>query len=163
MQWWTPAPDIPLVAYDASMFNGMYDSLKISMGAISGRGLLILGVCISVTLIFTIFGRLVLDKLRILEGVRGRDFRRNVGSSGVHRNSDSTVNDRVSNVEVSAIARSLYRFRHPRADLNEKIYQRELSHKSDIAFHKRNPKAYGEKRELYNNLAKDYYRKRGRK
>lgn len=155
-QWWTPY-DMPLTAFDAVTFDGFDTSIKMSLGAISGRGLVILGICLSLLMIGGVFRELLLDKLRFIRAVKNREFGRKVSAEDRIRNMDSIVEDRAASMEVNMMAKQRFRMRNPNADLEEKIYQREVSYQADIAFHEKHPDAYGWRREYYRNKANDYY------
>lgn len=161
MQWWTPAPDIPLVAFDSSVFDTMVDSLKISIGAIASKGFLILGVCLSVVLISSIFRSLLLNKVYLFEGTGGRSFRRSVSSSDVRLDLDSGSGGRVPSADGGLFSRG--RSRRSGADLNEQVHRRQSAFGVNVSLRDRKLEAQENRRETYLNCAKDYYRKRGRR
>lgn len=136
---WSTPYDMPRVAYDVSAFDIFKTSIKTSLGSMSSTGIVILGIVLSVMLIASIFLRLLLDKLKLFEGVWHREFNRKVSALDRKRNLNEIVDDRVSEMEVSFLAKNRFRLTHSGVDLNEKIYQREIAYQADLAIREAHP------------------------
>lgn len=137
--WPPPAYEMPYVPYDPMSWNVFKESLKTSMGSMSNIGFILIGVVTSVALISGIFNGLFLEKLQIAEGVRRHELQRAIKSADISKNLDAIVDSKVSDMEVSYLAKSRFRIRHPGLDMEEKIYQKQLAYQADIEFNGRNP------------------------
>ena len=82
---------------------------------------------------------MLLDKLNLYNGVWKREFQRKVKALDRRMHLDSIVDDRVAEMEINMLAKNRFRLRNPMADLNEKIYQRELSFQAAQAIRQRHP------------------------
>lgn len=68
------------------------------------------------------------------KGVKNNEFRRAVKAADRAKNLNAIVDDRVAEMEISGLDRQNFRQIHPEADLEERIYQRELSYSAELAF-----------------------------
>lgn len=154
--YWQPY-DINPIAYDPVVFDVFFDSVRTSFRSMGNTGLWIMGIMLSVLLIGSILREILLEKLRLIKGVKNQEFQRKVRSLDRRRNLDAIVDDRVDQMEINMMAKYRFRRRWPWYELEEAVHRREISHKADFEFHRRNPGAYGDKRDLYRRLNDEYY------
>ena len=144
---WPPKQyDMPRTVITTDLVGHALSGLTGSVRAIANTGLMILGIWLSVCLIGGIFNKYIMTKIRLREGVQKREFQRAIKAVDRAENIESIVNDRVAEMEVSAMARQKYRELHPRADIEERIYQRELAYTADLEYQALHPRAGIEKR-----------------
>lgn len=144
---WPPEKyDMPRTVLTVDLVGQSLSGLAGSIRAIANTGLMILGIWLSVCLIGGIFNKYVMSRIRLKEGVEKREFQRVIKAADRAENMESIVNDRVAEMEVSAMARQKYRELHPRADIEERIYQRELAYNADLEYQALHPRAGIEKR-----------------
>jgi len=144
---WPPKNyDMPRTVLTTDLVRNTLTGLFGSIRSIANTGLMILGIWLSVCLIAGIFDKYVMNKIRIREGVQKREFQRAIKAADRAENMESIVNDRVADMEVSAMARQRYRELHPRADIEERIYQRELAYNADLEYQNLHPRVGIEKR-----------------
>lgn len=144
---WPPKEyDMPRTVLTVDLLGQSLSGLAGSIRAIANTGLMILGIWLSVCLIGGIFNKYVMSRIRLREGVEKRELQRVIRAVDRAENMESIVNDRVAEMEVSAMARQRYRELHPRADIEERIYQRELAYNADLEYQALHPRNGIEKR-----------------
>lgn len=146
----------PSTVLTPDLFTEFSYIAKESMRSFGSVGLKLLGVVVSVTLIGIIFRILFLNKFDDLVAVSNRNHHRKIKMMDFHRNIDSIVEDRVSDMEVGVMAKARFRLRHPNAEVEEAVHRREVSAQADLEFHTRNPLYYPAKRDTYRRMNEDY-------
>lgn len=144
---WPPKNyDMPRTVLTTDLVRNTLTGLAGSIRAIANTGLSILGIWLSVCLIGGIFDKYIMSKIRLSEGVAKREFQRAIKAADRAKNMENIVDDRVAEMEVSAMARQKYRELHPREDIEERLYQRELAYNADLEYQELHPERGIEKR-----------------
>lgn len=129
---WSPSVyDMPRTVITQEQFKNAFSGLKNTLRSIGDTGLEIFAILASVTLIATISSNTIRSKNMMSFGLKSRERQRKIRFLDRSRNMNSIVNDRVGSMEVQMFAKTRFRLKHPNADLDEKIYQRELSFLAD--------------------------------
>ena len=145
-QWPPPVYDMPRVPYDASAWSNFMPSIKMTVKSIGSVGLRILGVCVSISIIGSLFHSLVLDRLELIEGVKRRERNRTVKALDIAYNREAIIEEKVMDMQLSAEAKALFRSRNPDAEMEERLFQRQLAYSANVEFAQRYPQAELENR-----------------
>jgi len=137
---WPPEPyEMPRTVLTSEMLKYSLSGLFRSIGSIGNTGLLILGILISCSILGIYFEQIVLRPLRVHQGVKRNQLRRDIKVADRKKNMEFIVQDRVAEMEINHAAKQRFREIHPEYDLEERIYQRELSYSASLEFAKRHP------------------------
>lgn len=146
VEWPPKSYDMPRTVLTPKLVTDSLAGLRSSIKSMGNTGLLILGITLSVSLIFSMFDDFFLGRLRLLEAVKKNEFRRSVRAMDRAKNLDAIVDDRVAEMEINGMARQKYRQLHPEADLEERLYQRQLAYTADLEFRQLHPEVDLERR-----------------
>lgn len=147
INWPPPAYEMPTyVPYDTSILGPLMEGLKMSLKSMTNTGIIIMGICISVGLIVTIFSGFISHALAVRNGVRKNELRREIGNLDMKRNSGSIAVNREMNMHMNFLARQLYHKFHREDEIEEGIYKRELAHEVDQRIKEKHPEWAIEKR-----------------
>lgn len=133
---WPPEPyEMPRTVLTPDLVSGSFEGLRLSIGAIGNTGLIILGILIPLSILGSFLDQIIFRPLRIQQGVQRNQFRREVKAADRKKNMQFIVDDRVAEMEINHAARKKFRELHPSADLEERIYQKQLNYVAYWKFH----------------------------
>lgn len=136
---WPPKPyDMPKTVLTTELVGSYLGGLFNSIRAVGSMGFVI-SMILAAVFIIPVFVRNVylkdfLEQQAIGKAVGKKEFSRSVRAADRAKNREAIINERVAEMEINSEARKRFHSLHRDDELEERLYQRELSYSAQIAF-----------------------------